>query len=335
MRRIRKAPARQILVMIKIKPLKKISIVLAVVLVFSYAAKSGFAQTSEGSQNALYVPLIGITSVPDPLALPGGSGNVTYHYAVKNFLEELSLTNIQVIDDTCAPVAFIEGDDNGNAELDSSERWRYSCTATISETTGSIATVTGTVNDVTTTHKAYTTVVVGLDTPPPLVSIVNITKIAYPLALPVEGGNIDFTYKVNNPGVVPLSTVTVTDDKCSTMSQKLGDTNGNNLLDTNEVWMYTCSMFLKETTTNTATVVAFSNGFKAIGETTITVKVEPVALPNVGDAEIVPDFPTQAISSVPETGINPNFKIIVWAILSGVLAGLIAFFFLNRMSRAE
>lgn len=316
--------------MIKINTLKKIITVLAVVLVFSYATESSFAQTPQESQSSLYVPLIGITSVPNPLALPSGSRNVTYHYAVKNFSEEASLTNIQVIDDKCSPVKFVEGDDNDNLELDSSETWRYSCTVKISETTQSIATVTGTINNLTATHKAYTTVIVGLDIPPPLVSIVNITKIAYPLALPPEGGNINFTYKVNNPGVVPLSNITVTDNKCSNMSSKLGDTNGNNLLDTNEVWIYTCKMFLKETTTNTATVTAFSNGFKAIGETTLTVKVEPVALPEAG---IVKDFQAQPIMSFPETGMNSNFKIIVWAILSGVLAGLIIFFFLNRINR--
>lgn len=310
--------------MVKIKPLKKIITVLVAIVVFSYAAQIAFTQTSQESQSSLYVPLIGITSVPDPLALPDGSGKVTYHYAVKNFLEATSMTNVQVVDNKCGLVEFVEGDDNGNSELDSNETWRYSCTVNISETTQSIATVTGTVNNLTTTHKAYTTVVVGLDTPPPLISIVNITKIAYPLALPPEGGNINFTYKVNNPGVVPLSDVTVTDNKCSNMSSKLGDTNGNNLLDTSEVWIYTCAMFLKETTTNTATVTAFSNGFKAIGETTITVKVEPVSLPETG-----------VVTSFSETGVSSNFKIIVWAVLSGILAGLITLFFLSRINRKK
>lgn len=306
---------------------KKVIIVSVMILVFGYVAGD---VTAQDSQSSLYVPLIGITSVPNPLALPGGAGNVTYSYAVRNFLEELSLTNIQVLDDKCPSVKFVEGDDNSNSKLDPGETWRYVCTVKILETTQSIATAIGTVNDITTIHKAYTMVVVGLDIPPPLVSIVNITKMAYPLALPPEGGYIDFTYKVNNPGVVPLSNVTVTDNKCSNMSSKLGDTNGNNLLDINEVWIYTCRMFIKETTTNTATVIAFSNDFKAIGESTVTVKVQPVALPEAGDA---PGFPDQTTPSFPETGVHPNFKIIVWAILSGILAGLVTFFFLNQISK--
>ncbi|MDP3988770.1 MAG: hypothetical protein Q8P93_00850 [bacterium] len=318
--------------MIKRKPLINSITLLVAVLVFSIATKSSFAQSAQQeSTSSWYVPLIGITAVPNSLTLPKGGGEVTYQYAVKNFLKELPLSTIQVTDDTCRSVQFLEGDDNGNEELDANETWRYSCTVSIVETTQSIATVTGTINDVIATHKAYSTVAVGVDSAPPLVSIVNITKIAYPLSLTPEGGVIHFTYKVNNPGIVPLRNVTVVDDKCRTMSSKLGDTNGNNLLDTNEVWVYTCTMFLKETTTNTATVTAFSNGFKATGETTLTVKVAQAAV--AGDVETILDIPTQTVPGFPETGADSDFKIIVWAILSGVLAGLITFLFLSRISR--
>lgn len=306
---------------------KKFVIILIAVSVFVYGIKNVSAQTAQTRQSSLFVPLIGITSVPEPLALPDGPGNVTYRYAVKNFLSELPLADVQVVDDKCGPVKFIGGDDNGNSWLDHTETWRYICVAIISETTQSISTATGiavTADDdgIVATHKAYTTVVVGLNIPPPLVNIVNITKVAYPLALPREGGNITFTYRVNNPGVVPLSDVRVVDDKCNTMSNKLGDTDGNNLLNTNEVWIYTCTMPLKETTTNTATVTAFSNGFKAVGNTTITVKVETPYLPETGNAP-----------SSPEAGFY--FKIIVWAVLAGVLASLFTFFFLARKSRPD
>lgn len=312
--------------------LKSLVLLVIAVLIFGYGAKNVFAQTAQESQSSLYVPLIGITSVPDPLALPNGPGNVTYNYAVKNFLKELPLSDIQVVDDKCSPVKFVEGDDNGNSELDYSETWRYSCVTKLSETTQSIAVVTGTTNNITATHKVYATVVVGLNKLPPLVSIVNVTKVAHPLSLPTEGGDITFVYKVNNPGVVPLSEVTVTDDKCSAMSGKLGDTNGNNLLDINEVWIYTCTMHLNQTTTNTATVNAFANGLKAAGSVTITVVVDVPNLPDVG-IKSVPDFPAQPIPSSPETGVSSDLKIIVWGILSGVLTGLVVLFFLNRKSK--
>lgn len=275
--------------------------------------------SAQESPSVLYVPLIGITSVPEPLALPKGPGNVIYSYAVKNFLTELALTDIQVIDDKCSPVKFIEGDDNHDLKLDYSETWRYKCTTKLSETTQSTATATGTANNITATDKAYASVIVGSENPPPLVSIVNITKVAYPLSLPAQGGEITFTYKVNNPGIVPLSKVTVTDNKCSTMSGKLGDTNGNNLLDVQEVWVYTCKTHLKETTTNTVNVTAFSNGLKAVDNYTITVKVDK---PN-----------SQSNPSFPDAGVNPNLKIITWGTLLGILALLTMIFGLTRKSK--
>lgn len=288
-------------------------ILIIVLMVCGFGRQNIFAQTPQTSQSSLYVPLIGITSVPEPLALPAGPGNVTYHYAVKNFLQEIPLTDIQVVDDTCGTVKFVEGDDNGNGKLDFSETWRYTCATRLSTTTQSSAVATGLANNIAATHKAYATVVVGSSQPAPLVSIVNITKVAYPLSLPIEGGSITYTYKVNNPGVVPLSDVRVIDDKCNAMSGKLGDTNGNNLLDTNEVWIYTCTMSLKQTTTNTVTVRAFANGLSATDSATLTVKVE------------TPSFP--------ETGSNPNIKTITWGTLLAILIILIALFFLMRQAR--
>lgn len=283
---------------------------LLLMLMYGTSPNSVVAQTSP---SVLYVPLIGITSVPEPLALPEGAGNVTYHYAVKNFLSEVALTQVGVVDDTCSPVVFAEGDDNGNARLEYSETWRYTCTTELSNTTQSTATATGTVNNITATHKAYATVVVGSDNPPPLVSVVNITKVAYPLSLPAEGGDIAFTYKVNNPGVVPLSNVTVIDDKCSAISSKLGDTNVNNLLDINEVWIYTCSAHLTQTTTNTVNVTAFANGLQAVGDATITVEVDSPAFPDVGESD--------------------SLRAAVWATLIGVLVCLSLLFVFKRRKR--
>lgn len=289
---------------------KKIVFLLITVMATGYGTESAFSQTSS---SVLYVPLIGITSVPEPLALPEGAGNVTYHYAVKNFLAEVALTQVSVVDDKCSPVVFAEGDDDGDYKLDYSETWRYTCATELAKTTQSTATATGTLNNITATHKVYATVVVGSDNPPPLVSVVNITKVAYPLSLPAEGGDIAFTYKVNNPGVVPLSNVTVIDDKCSAISSKLGDTNVNNLLDINEVWIYTCSAHLTQTTTNTVHVTAFANGLQAVGDATITVEVDSPAFPDVGE--------------------NVSLRTTVWTTLTGVLVALSVLFVFKRHKR--
>lgn len=283
--------------------------ILIVLLTFITSTKHINAQEN---QSVLYVPLIGITSVPKPLALPSGPGNVTYNYAVKNFLSEVPLINVTVVDDKCSPVRFIEGDDNNDLKLDFNETWRFNCTTKLLETTQSIATATGTANNIIATHKAYATVVVGSDNPAPLVSIINITKVAYPLSLPAEGGNITFTYKVNNPGVVPLSSVIVSDNKCNALSGKLGDTNGNNLLDTNEVWIYTCTTNLQKTTTNTVNVTAYANGLKAVDNSTITVVVDSPNLPNTGST-LIP-------------------KLIIWGILIIII---IILFTINKNKNAK
>jgi hypothetical protein len=275
-------------------------------LLFGYSSRIALA---EDSPSVLYVPLIGLTSVPEPLSLPSGPGDVTYRYAVKNFLREVALTDVQIVDDKCSSVEFEEGDDNNDSKLDYDETWRYICTTKLFETTQSIATVTAVAGNLTAEHKAYATVVVDSDKYPPLVSIVNITKVSYPISLPSEGGDITFVYRVNNPGVVPLANVSVTDDKCSAMSSKLGDTDGNNLLDIDEVWVYTCVTSLTETTTNTAVVTSYANGLKAVGYATITVTVDTPG----------PSFP--------EAGLNPTFKIVTWIILGVILSVLIILFF--------
>ncbi len=292
---------------------KHLLLLLTMIIPLLYGAEHVSAQTVTTS----YVPLIGITSVPEPLWLAAGGGTVTYHYAVKNFLRETALNNVTVIDNTCSPVVFDEGDDSNDGNLDYSETWRYVCTTTLSTTTENTATAAGSAHGMTATHSAYATVVVGSNNPAPLVSIVNVTKVAYPLSLPIGGGPITFTYKVNNPGAVPLSDVRVTDDKCANMSSKLGDTNGNNLLDMSEVWVYTCTTSLTETTTNTVTATAFANNLKAVGYATITITVDtPSANP-------VPDFP--------DTGTSlPPIKVIIWGTLLGAIAILGAILVITR-----
>jgi hypothetical protein len=292
---------------------------LAAFLVFGYGAEYAFAQTSP---RVVYVPLIGITSVPIPLTLPLGSGDVTYNYAVKNFIAETPLDNIRVTDDKCGPVAFVTGDDNRDSRLDYNETWRFTCTAKLTGTTRSVATATGTSNGLTAIHSAYTTVVAGSNVIPPLVSIVNVTKVTSPLVLSAGGGNITYTYKVNNPGDVALGQVTVSDNKCGTMTGKLGDTNGNELLDINEVWIYTCAATLTQDSTNTATVAGLANGMMASDNTTLAVNV--AAPSNLFDLAVTPAAAASTDLTIP-----------VWIILSVILAVFLILFVVIRSRRTR
>jgi hypothetical protein len=108
------------------------------------------------------------------------------------------------------------------------------------------------------------------------------------------------------------------------MSGKLGDTNHNNLLDTNEVWIYTCITTLRETTTNTVSVTAFANGLQAIDHASITVKVDNS---NSSSSSSSPTFP--------QTGTNPDLKATVWKILGGILVILMIVYVLTQNAKSE
>lgn len=92
---------------------------------------------------------------------------------------------------------------------------------------------------------------------PPLIAI---TKVPSPIALPSGPGSVTYNYKVSNVGAVAMRDIKITDDKCSSVNFISGDLNNNNLLDTNEVWSYTCSASITKTTTNIATVVGYDEG---------------------------------------------------------------------------
>ncbi len=67
---------------------------------------------------------------------------VVYTYTVTNVGDDL-LSQIVVTDDKCSPVTYVGGDTNGDALLDLTETWIYTCTTVIIQTTTNTATVTG------------------------------------------------------------------------------------------------------------------------------------------------------------------------------------------------
>ena len=106
---------------------------------------------------------------------------------------------------------------------------------------------------------------------------INIVKTPSTTTLPAGGGAVTFTYVVTNTGDVPLSTVTVSDDKCGAAELVSGDTSGDELLDLDETWTFTCKMDLTDTTTNIGTATGH-NGDDTVTDTdTATVTVTPPA----------------------------------------------------------
>lgn len=225
-------------------------------------------------------PLINVIKVPTPLSLPSGPGSVTYDYTLKN-LGVGPLSNITMVDDSCSPLHLDSGDTNGNAVLEPSETWRYSCTTTLTSTHTNTVVATGWENGISATDIANATVVVGKSIVPPLI---NVVKTPLPLSLPAGGGFVTYKEMLTNPGTVPVSNIKVTDDKCGPVQYISGDVNNNNMLDISETWTYLCTTRLSQTTTNTVVATGDANGFTARDFAIVTVPVGTITplLPNTG-----------------------------------------------------
>src|SRR3989344_4835073 len=229
----------------------------------------------------LVPPLMDVIKVASPLSLPGGPGLVTYTYTLRN-IGIVPVENITMVADTCSPIVLVSGDTNNDSKLDLNETWVHTCSSVISETHTNIVTATGWANGISAVDIARATVVVGLPVVPPLI---HVTKVPSPLALRAGGGIVAYTKTVTNPGTVALSNVRLTDDKCNAVRFVYGDTNGDSKLDPTETWVYTCSMMMTETTTNTVIAEGDANGLTArdIALATVVVAATPM-LPNTGYA---------------------------------------------------
>ena len=271
------------------------------------AAPSGGGGNSYGISTPV-APLIDVVKIPSPLALPAGPGLVNYTYTLSN-IGTVSMNNVTIVDDSCSPVKYISGDMNGDSKLDTTEKWTYTCSATLSATHTNTVTAIGWANGVSSTDIATATVVVGSSVVPPLI---HVTKVPSPLALPAGGGMVTYTKKVTNPGTVPLSNVQLVDDKCGPVKYISGDTNGDSKLDPSETWTYTCSAKLTKTTTNTVVATGQANGLTARDFAIATVVVASPKLPNTG-------FPPEEKNNIWSTVMFAGILILV----SGVIAQII------------
>ena len=240
------------------------------------------AAASGGGGTFAILPLINVTKIPTPLNLPAGPGPVTYTYVATN-IGTVPMIGAWVKDDKCSLVQYVSGDSNTNSILDVGEAWTYTCTKTVSKTETNTATAHGQASGWDTYDTANATVAVGVSLPPPLIHLVKKPNV---FILPAGGGAVTYSYTVTNPGTAPLSDVSVTDNKCTGLPGRVvghpGDLNKNNLLESNEIWQFTCQTNLTQTTTNIGTAEGSANGLTAIDFSPATVVVASPSLPNTG-----------------------------------------------------
>ncbi|MFA6524332.1 MAG: ice-binding family protein [Candidatus Paceibacterota bacterium] len=262
-------------------------------------------------------PLINVTKIPNPLALPLGPGSVTYNYIATN-IGEIAMSDVWVRDDKCSSVQFISGDDNNNSLLDINEGWKYSCTKTVSETETNTVTAHGATTNGEVWDTANATVVVGIPVIPPLIHLVKKPNISL---LPAGGGAVTYNYTVTNPGTVPLNNVSITDNKCTGLPGRVlshpGDLNKNNLLESNETWSFTCQTNIIQTTTNIGTAEGHANGLTAIDFSPATVVVAPV------------------VPKLPKTGFGSENNISWNIIIPAGIMGILISFYLARKKQTN
>ena len=211
---------------------------------------------------AIHVEKTALTPVVlDPDAAPLGpdpADPAGYDYVVTN-PGDVPLKDVVLVDDTCSPVDYVDGDANGDGFLDVDEAWTYTCSTELQREQGTppptgresglvenTATVTGTPflpgspsetsPDVTDQDRAQVLVIEpGL----------RIRKSVTP-EIVLAGGEVTYTFEVTNTGDVGLQLIGPADDKCSPLVYVDGDVNGNDLLDgansaAAETWTFTCT----------------------------------------------------------------------------------------------
>jgi uncharacterized repeat protein (TIGR01451 family) len=137
----------------------------------------------------------------DPELIESGDP-VTYSYLVTN-PGDLPVSDVSLTDDTCEGVEFVGGDDDDGA-LNADETWEYTCGTSLLQDTLNIATVTGQVDGFPVADQDDALVDVR-----PLIEVV---KIADPVAVAEPGGTVEFTIRVTNISQEEATLISLMDD---------------------------------------------------------------------------------------------------------------------------
>ena len=136
-----------------------------------------------------------------------------------------------------------------------------------------------------------------------------------------SGDQLTFSYTVTNPGDVPLTNVTATDDKCSPLT-RTGDTS-DTTLDPGDTWTYTCSYAIQwsegdaNPVVNTVTTCGMppggggappgGGGSPVCDTDQHSTTIVPPATPTTPPAS--PDTPASASGTAPTSGQPPQIAV--------------------------
>lgn len=219
-----------------------------------------------------YDPEIALAKSADPTTIRTDLTPATVEYAYTATNEgNTPLSNVLLSDDKCAPIGAPTGDTNADGRLDLNETWTYTCTADVSGMTETSltnhATIAGTDPNGTTVS----------DTDEATVTLQNpsleVVKSANPAGPVAPGTSVTYSYLVTNTGNVDLTNVTVTDDRCPSVTPASADL----AVGTNTT--FTCTTALTVTTLNTATATGTPPEGPVVEDTdSVQVAVTPVGI---------------------------------------------------------
>lgn len=163
------------------------------------------------------------------------------------------------LDDICSPLVFVDGDLDGDDLLDVDEAWTYECSQILERQQANTPPLTGAESGLVTNTVTVTGIPVFGGT---LVPDKQVTDTSTEQTLVIEpsltltktasaevvlnGGEVTYTFLVENTGDVGLDITGPQDDKCAPLEFQDGDVNNNGILEganggTPETWRYTCT----------------------------------------------------------------------------------------------
>ncbi len=190
-------------------------------------------ESASASTTIVRSPSLSIDKVVDEVVV-SAPGTLAYAITVAN-TGNVDLTNVVVSDLFAGGATLVSGDTNGNDVLETSELWVYSADYDVTQAdinAGSdLVNTASVVTDQTTLMAASATTTI---TQSPALSIdktVDQLSIAGP-------GTLTYTITVDNTGNVDLTDVAVSDVFAGGATLVSGDGNGNDILETSEIWVY-------------------------------------------------------------------------------------------------
>ncbi len=254
---------------------------------------------SDATCSTVVVPIIAVDKTAPVTVLSTSPQLVTYSYAVTNVGTE-PLRSVALVDNKCAGAAYVSGDANLDAILQTTETWVYTCTASLTGTTTNTATATG----VGAGSGATTTATDTWTVTKPTTTLSIVKSNGGLLDLDGNGADagdqIDYSYLVTNTGQVTLTSITVTDSKIASAAIVCPATTLAPGASTTCRSSYVVTP--ADITSGSVTNTASAGGQSAFGTTTSATVSNTVALPPLQTSGGIDVIKTAAPTTLPVGG---------------------------------